>query len=213
MPSPTDDIATLYTRFAAPRPLLVVLSGPSGVGKDATLTRMKELGYPFHFVVTATTRPRRPGEVDGVDYHFVSMAEFADMIDRDELLEYAIVYGDYKGIPKRDVRQALASGQDVVMRVDVQGAATIRRLVPQAITIFLIAESEQDLMDRLSQRKTESPEALKMRIATARREMLRLPEFDYVVINRRDRLDETVQQIAAIIQAEKCRTDWEPVSL
>jgi len=174
---------------------------------------MKELGYPFHFVVTTTTRPRRPGEVDGVDYHFVSMAEFADMIDQDELLEYAIVYGDYKGIPKRDVRQALASGQDVVMRVDVQGAATIRRLVPQAITIFLIAESEQDLMDRLSQRKTESPEALKMRIATARKEMLRLPEFDYVVINRRDRLDETVQQVAAIIQAEKCRTDWEPVSL
>lgn len=212
-PLPLEDINALCARFADARPVLVVLSGPSGVGKDATLARMKEMGYPFHFVVTATTRPRRPNEVDGVDYYFVSKAEFADMIERDELLEYAIVYGDYKGVPKRHVRQALASGQDVLMRLDVQGAATVRRLIPQAVTIFLMPESEQDLIERLSSRKTESPDELKMRIATARQEMLRVPEFDYVVINRRGRLDETVQQVVAIIQAEKCRVDWEPVIL
>ncbi len=208
-----EDVKALYARFMAPRPVLVVLSGPSGVGKDATLKRMKALGYPFHFVVTATTRPRRPDEVDGVDYYFVSMAEFAEMIERDELLEYAVVYGDYKGIPKRHIRQALASGQDVIMRLDVQGAATIRRLIPQAVTIFLTPESEEDLVERLKQRKTESPEKLKMRIATARKEMLRVNEFDYVVVNRQGQLDKTVEQVVAIIQAEKCRVDWEPVEL
>ncbi|MCD6289817.1 MAG: guanylate kinase [Anaerolineae bacterium] len=196
-----------------PRPVLVVISGPSGVGKDATLKRMKELGYPFYFVVTATTRPPRPGEVDGVDYHFVSVPEFADMIDRDELLEYAIVYGDYKGIPKQHVRDALASGQDVIMRLDVQGTATVRRLVPRAITIFLMPESEEALIERLRRRKTEPPEGLKMRIATARKEILRVDEFDYVVVNRDGCLDETVQQVVSIIHAEKRRVDWEPVAL
>jgi guanylate kinase len=213
MSLPLEDINALCAHFANLRPVLVVLSGPSGVGKDATLTRMKEMGYPFYFVVTATTRPPRPNEVNGVDYYFVSKAEFADMIERNELLEYAIVYGDYKGVPKRHIRQALASGQDVLMRLDVQGAATVRRLIPQAVTIFLMPESEQDLIDRLSSRKTESPGELQTRIVTARQEMLRVSEFDYVVINRRGRLDETVRQVVAIIQAEKCRVDWEPVLL
>ena len=111
-------------------PLLIVISGPSGVGKDTVLQRMKERGLPFHFVVTATTRPQRPGEVDGVDYFFLTHDQFADMIEHNELLEHAIVYNDYKGIPKQQVRQALASGQDVVMRIDVQGAETIRTSVP-----------------------------------------------------------------------------------
>lgn len=188
------------------QPLLIVLSGPSGVGKDTVLRRMKELNMPVHFVVTTTTRPQRPGEVNGVDYIFVSMGEFADMIERGELLEYAIVYGDYKGIPKKQVREALASGKDVIMRIDVQGAATIRKLVPDAVFIFLSASSEQEMIERLWARKTESPDALKMRIATARQEMRRLHEFDYFVINRAGRLDETVDQIMAIIKAEHCRT-------
>jgi guanylate kinase len=188
------------------QPLLIVLSGPSGVGKDTVLRRMKELQMPFHFVVTATTRPQRPSEVNGVDYIFVSMGEFAEMIERGELLEYAIVYGDYKGIPKEQVRQALASGQDVIMRIDVQGAATIRKLVPNAVFIFLSASSEQEMIERLWARKTETSDALKMRIATARQEMRRLYEFDYFVINRAGRVDETVDQIMAIIKAEHCRT-------
>ncbi len=188
------------------QPLLIVLSGPSGVGKDTVLKRMKALNLPFHFVVTATTRPQRPGEVHGVDYLFVSMGEFAEMIERGELLEYAIVYGDYKGIPKAQVRQALASGKDVIMRIDVQGAATIRKLVPEAVFIFMVAPSEEELIARLRARQTETADALKMRIATARQEMRRLHEFDYFVINRAGKVDETVEQIMAIIKAEHCRT-------
>lgn len=194
-------------------PLLIVISGPSGVGKDMTINLLKEKGYPFYFVVTATTRPRRPDEVDGVDYFFVSMSRFAEMIEAGELLEYAIVYGDYKGIPKEQVRQALASGQDVIMRIDVQGAATIRRLVPEALLIFLSAESEEALVRRLQERKTEPEDQLKMRIATAREELKRLEMFDYVVINAEDQLDKTCEKIAAIIAAEKCRVQQREINL
>jgi len=194
-------------------PLLVVISGPSGVGKDMTIRRLKELGYPFYFVVTATTRPKRPDEVHGKDYFFISMSEFAEMIEARELLEYAIVYGDYKGIPKAQVREALASGQDVIMRIDVQGAATIRRLVPEAVLIYLSAESEEALVRRLRERKTEPEDQLKMRIATARQELERLDIFDYVVINAEDQLDETCHKIASIIMAEKCRLDQREINL
>lgn len=203
----------LYARLNKPRPVLVIVSGPSGVGKDATLQCMQDRGAPFYFVVTATTRPIRDNEVDGVDYHFVSMSEFATMIDEGELLEYAIVYGDYKGIPKKHVREALESGQDVIMRIDVQGAATMRNLIPNAVTIFLTAENEDELVRRLNERKTEPPDQLKMRIATARQEMKRIMEFDYVVVNREDALEETVEQVMSIIRAEKSRVDWKPVEL
>ena len=157
-----------YETLHAPRPLLVVLSGPSGVGKDAVMAQMRELNVPFYQVVTAATRSQRPGEIDGQDYHFVSIERFAAMIEQKELLEHAVVYGDYKGIPKAEVRKGLASGLDVVLRVDVQGAATIRSLVPQAVAIFLIASSEEEMVVRLRGRKTEDPGMLAMRIATAR---------------------------------------------
>jgi guanylate kinase len=208
-----DDVDLVYTSLDKPRPVLVVLSGPSGVGKDATLQAMQRRNTPFYFVVTATTRPIRPNEVDGVDYHFISMGEFAEMITNGELLEYAVVYGDYKGIPKKHVRAALASGQDVIMRIDVQGAATIRKLIPDAVTIFLTAESEDELVRRLLERKTEAPDKLKMRIATARQELKRIVDFDYVVVNRDSHLDETVDQVLSIIAAEKCRVDWTPVEI
>jgi guanylate kinase len=216
MLQPTEfdpDITALYASLNAPRPVLAVLSGPSGVGKDATLQAMQERRDNLYFVVTATTRPRRPNEADGVDYHFVSMGEFAEMIEAEELLEYAIVYGDYKGIPKKHVRAALASGKDVIMRIDVQGAATIRRLIPNAVTIFLTAESEEELVRRLLERKTEADEKLKMRIATARQELKRIVDFDYVVVNRGNQLEETVEQVLSIIAAEKSRVAWTPVEL
>ena len=208
-----DDVTPIYARQNQPHPILVVLSGPSGVGKDTTLALLKQRDLPFHFVVTTTTRPRRPAEVDGVDYHFVSVGEFAELIDANDLLEYAVVYGDYKGIPKSHVRKALASGKDVILRIDVQGAATIRRLIPEAVTIFLVAESEEEQMRRLLERKTETPDRLKMRIATARKEMQHLQDFHYVVVNRDDRQEETVDKVISIIQAEKCRVDWSPVDL
>jgi len=194
-------------------PLLVVISGPSGVGKDAVRRRMQERGCPFHFVVTATDRPQRPGEVHGKDYFFVSTAEFDRMLANGELLEHAIVYGQHKGIPKEQVRQALASGQDVLMRVDVQGAATVRRLVPEAVLIFLMPSSEEELIRRLRRRRTEDPAALQTRIAFAREELKWLPEFDYVVVNRDSKLDDTVDQIMAIITAEKCRVNPRKIEL
>ncbi len=149
----------------------------------------------------------------GKDYFFVSKAEFADMMEQGELLEHAVVYGDYKGIPKQQVREALASGKDVIMRVDVQGAATIRRLVPDAVFIFLIAESEESLVERLRERKTEESGQLKLRIATAREEIRRIDEFDYVVANEANRLDEAVHKILSIISAEKCRTHQRQIVL
>lgn len=207
------DQATWYASLQVARPLLVIISGPSGVGKDVTLRRMKERRYPFHFVVTITTRQQRPGEVDGVDYHFVSTAAFERMVAEGELLEHALVYGQYKGIPKAGVRAALASGQDVVMRVDVQGAATVRRLAPQAVSIFLTAESEEALIERLRRRRTDNEEQLRRRIQTACEELKRVNEFKYCVVNREGALDATVDTVIAIMQAEKCRVDWQPVIL
>ena len=194
-----------YKEIQRPHPLLIVISGPSGVGKDALLTRMRERDVPFHFVVTATSRPPRPGEVNGKDYYFISREKFEEMLAQGEFLEHAVVYGEYKGVPKAQVREALASGKDVIMRIDVQGAATIRKLIPQAVTIFLAASSEEELRQRLISRHTESPEKLARRIAVAREEMLRLPEFDYVVVNRDGGLDDAVDRVLAIVTAEKCR--------
>ncbi len=187
-------------------PLIVVISGPSGAGKDSVVQRMKELGYPFHFVVTATDRPPRPSEVHGRDYYFYPTDVFRRMIAQDEMLEHATVYGQLKGIPRAQVRQALETGKDVVMRLDVQGADTIKSLIPQAITVFLTVESEQELIARLRERRTESPEALQKRLDTARRELERIPEFDYTVVNRHCALDAAVDDVVAIIRAEHCRS-------
>ena len=190
---------------AAPQPLLIVISGPSGVGKDTLLTRMRENGASFHFVVTATSRPARPGETDGVDYHFVAKERFEQMIAGGELLEWAEVYGQYKGIPKREITQALASGSDVMLRVNVDGAATMKQLVPEAVFIFLAPPSADELRQRLALRMTESAEDLQRRLSVAAQEMDQLCHFDYVVINHADRLDEAVAQVQSIIHAEKQR--------
>ena len=188
-----------------PVPLLVVISGPSGVGKDTVLMRMREFGMPFHFMVTTTSREKRPGEVEGFDYHFVSNEHFEDMIANDDLLEHAVVYGEHKGIPKSQVRNALRSGKDVILRIDVQGAATIRTLAPEAILIFLIPPSKAELASRLRLRRTESPEALERRLLLADDEMERVDEFDYVVLNPEARPDEAASAIQSIIRAEKAR--------
>jgi guanylate kinase len=201
------------TPYLHPAPLVLIISGPSGAGKDATVKRMIELGFPCHFVVTATTRPRRPGEVHGVDYYFVGRDEFERMIREGELIEHAVVYGEYKGIPKRQIHEALASGRDVVMRIDVQGAARMRQVIPDAVFIFLTAPSEEELVRRLRARHTETPEALERRLATARQEMQEIHKFDYVVINREDQLDCTVHRILSIVEAEKSRAVPRKVAL
>ncbi len=167
--------------------------------------RMRELGFPFHFVVTANSRPQRSGEIDGLDYHFVSPERFEEMIAQDELLEWARVYGNYRGIPKSEVRQAIASGRDVILRVNVDGAATIKQIAPAAIFIFIAPVSMEELRRRLSLRRTETREEIEQRLSVAQYEFEQIPHFDYVVINREDRLDEAVGQIRAIIVAEKQR--------
>jgi guanylate kinase len=189
----------------APPVLLVVVSGPSGVGKDATLKRMQARGAPFHFLVTTTTRPRRPNEVEGVDYHFVSEEEFRSRLGRGEFLEHANVYGNWYGNARTDIEVGLASGTDVIMRIDVQGAATIRQRVKGAVSIFLISTLDE-LETRLRTRRTEGEAALRIRLETAANEMRERVHFDYCLRNHNSHLDETVDSILAIIRAEKLKT-------
>jgi len=183
--------------------LLIVLSGPSGVGKDALLRKMKEQKYPFHYVVTVTSRPRRERERDGVDYRFVSQREFQQMIDNGELLEWANVYGNYYGVPRKEISQALSKGRDVIVKVDVQGAATIKKILPQAVSIFLRPPSMEELERRLRQRHSESAKDLALRLRKAEEEMKSLPLFDHVLTSYQGKLDEAISQIQSIVAAEK----------
>lgn len=186
-------------------PLFIVISGPSGVGKDAVLARMKRLGRPFHYVVTATTRPKRPKETDGVNYHFLSQKEFQEMIDKGRFLEWANVYGNYYGVPKDEMTAALSGGIDTIIKVDVQGAATIKKILPQALLIFLMPPSMEELENRLTRRRSESPQQLALRLEKARAEMASLPLFDYAITSQRNKIDEVISQIEAIAVAEKLR--------
>lgn len=195
-------------------PTMVVISGPSGVGKDTVARKIIDSRPDeFYFVVTAATREPRDSEVEGVDYIFVSNDEFARMINEDELLEYAIVYRQYKGIPKQQIRDALESGKNVIMRVDVQGAATVRKLIPNAITVFLQTPSEEELINRLKDRETETSEGFALRIATARQEMHRISEFDYCVINADNEIEKAVDTILSIVDAARSRVKQQPIIL
>ncbi|MXY44828.1 MAG: guanylate kinase [Dehalococcoidia bacterium] len=194
-------------------PLLVVISGPSGVGKDAVLERMKASNVPYYFAVTATARPKRENEVDGVDYLFISRDEFQEMIVNDELLEWAEVYGNLYGVPKSPVREALARGQDVILKIDVQGGDNIRRLVPGAVYVFLAPPDMRELERRLTQRRTESSETLKVRLETAAREMEEAAKYDYVVVNRTGQIDEAVEEINEIIRHERARAGRERICI
>jgi len=195
------------------QPLLIVLSGPSGVGKDAVLARMRKSQRPFHYVVTATTRPKRAREKDGLNYHFLSQKTFQQMINEHRFLEWANVYGNYYGVPKDEVSQALARGLDTIVKVDVQGAATIKKILPQAVFIFLAPPSLEALEDRLKRRRSESSQDLALRLARAEEEIRSLLIFDYVIISDHNKLDEVVSQIDAIVAAEKCRVEPRTVKL
>ena len=200
-------------RTEEPPPLLIVISGSSGAGKDAVIERMKELRLPFSFVVTTTTRARRCNEVDAVHYNFVTVEEFWAMVQRGEMLEWAKVYDNYYGVPLHGVRAALASGRDVVVKVDVQGASTIRRKVSGATLIFIRPPSMKELERRLRSRHSETPDALAVRLGKAADEYQELPLFDYVLTSYPHRIDEVVQQIQAIVTAEKCRVHPRRVEL
>jgi guanylate kinase len=194
------------------RPLLLVLSGSSGVGKDAVLNRLKE-HCPLKHIITVTTRQPRAREIDNVHYHFISQDQFQEMVKNDRLLEWAQVYGNWYGVPREPVKQALAEGFDTVIKVDIQGAATIKKKVPQAVFIFLLPSSVEELRTRLSRRQTETQSDLALRLRLAIQEMERLHLFDYVVFNKEGKIDEAVSQIEAIITAEKCRTTPREITL
>jgi guanylate kinase len=194
-------------------PLLIVLSGPSGAGKDAILSRMKKTGYPAEFITTVTTRPKRAQETDDVDYRFVSPERFQDMLKDNQFLEHASVYGNHYGVPATPVRQALKRGKDTIVKVDTQGAANIKKLVPQAVFIFVVPPSMEELSARLKGRRTESDFDCDLRLKTAAEEMKQLPLFDYIVVNRQDKISMAVSAIEAIITAERHRVKPREVRL
>jgi guanylate kinase len=186
-------------------PLLVVISGPSGVGKDAALAELKLLDRPWRFVVTATTRPKREGERDGTDYIFLDTPSFLQLREQNELLESAQVFGRWYGVPRSQVRDALGANQDVFLKIDVQGAATVREIAPEAVFIFLAPGHPEDLRERLERRMTDGPDDIELRLRTAKHELAQMADFDYVVLNRTGELCRAVADIDAIIKAEKCR--------
>jgi len=163
------------------------------------------LGYPLEYIVTVTTRPKRARERDNLDYHFISKERFQEMIENKELLEWAEVYDNWYGVPKQPVKQALDKGLDVILKVDIQGAATIKKILPQAVLIFLTPPSMEELVTRVKQRNTESPSDLALRTKTAEEEIKQLSLFDYVVISKRNEIALAASDVGAIIAAEKCR--------
>jgi guanylate kinase len=183
-----------------------VLSGPSATGKDAIGELLTAWGLPAHLTVNATTRPPRPGETDGADYHFVSEAEFDRLEAAGGLIESALVYGQRKGVLRSEVVDPLAAGQDVIARVDVQGAATLRRLFPdETVLIFVAPPSLAEAQRRLESRHTESEAEQRLRLETAETEMDAAREFDHVVVNETGQLEQTARRIVEIIAAEKGR--------
>ena len=194
------------------KPRLIVISGPSGVGKDTVIEHLRLAHPDFVFAVTATTRARRPGEIDGVHYFFMKREEFLATREQGGF-ESAEVYGHLYGVPKNRVRNALSSGKTVVIKVDVQGASSIRDMVPEGIFIFLLPPSMAELMRRLRGRKTDDPGALMSRITTASQELRAARIFDYVVFNENERLEETLTTIDAIMTAENCRVSQRHVTL
>lgn len=188
-------------------PLLVVLSGPSGVGKTTLTRALVEQGWPGYIVVTATTRRPRNGEIDGVHYHFCSHQQFQEMARTGQLLEHAEVHGNQYGVPVAPVREQLAANRDVILTIDPQGANTIRNRTKGAVFIFLAPESLEDLTSRLDLRGQDSPEQRALRLINAEREMAQLPSYDYVIINRRERLQDAIDQLRAIMLAEHCRVN------
>ncbi len=187
------------------RSLLIILSGLPGAGKDTVIGRMKESGLMLEYIVTVTTRAKRESEQNEVDYHFTTTEKFQRMIKNNQLLEWANVYGNFYGVPKKPVKEALKARKDAFLKVDIQGAKTLKKIFPEAIFIFLIPPSKEELLNRLKTRQTESPSDLKLRLKTAEEEIKKLSLFDYVVVNWQDKIDLSVSVINAIVTAEKHR--------
>lgn len=194
-------------------PLMIVISGPSGVGKDSVLRALKKSNLPIHHVVTVNTRKPRPDEKEGVDYFFVSREKFKEMISNNEFIEYSRVYKDFKGVPKSQIREALNSSNDVVLRLDVQGAEKIKDIYPQAILIFLLPSNQDDWYKRLGGRRLSHEKDMDTRISTVKDELIKARDFDYLVVNEQNKLTKTVQTIESIIKTEHLRAKPRKISI
>ncbi|GHO67321.1 guanylate kinase [Ktedonobacter sp. SOSP1-52] len=210
VPQPSDK-SHLYTSHK--RGLLFVLSAPSGTGKDTVIQALKAQGMDFHVVASVTTRAPRAGESEGNPYHFVNQDTFDQLVANDELLEYANVHGNWYGQPKQQIRDHLSQGRDVLLKIDVQGAATIRHKLSEAIFLFLVPGSFEELAYRLTRRQTETEDERQRRLLDAQTELAQRDHYDYVVENRQGYLDKAVEQVRAIILAEHCRTQPRYVTL
>ena len=193
--------------------LLVVLSGPSGVGKDAALAELRKLDRSWHFVVTAATRKIRSGEVHGTDYIFLDEPTFLEMKERDEFVESAQVYGNWYGVPKSQITSALEQGKDVILKIDVQGAATVKKIAPNALFIFMVPGTFEELRERLSQRMTESKADIELRLKAAANDLDQSKDFARQIVNSKAHLGQAVAEIDAIIAEEKVRTDRSPIQI
>ena len=186
-------------------PLLVVFSGPSGVGKDTLIDKLLESEPRMRKVATVTTRPPRPGEVDGIHHYFVSPDRFQELIAEGALLEHALVYDNRYGVPRADVDKLISDGWDVILRTDIQGVASIKALAPHAVTIFIAPRDMEDLEARLQRRGGSDTEDHALRLETARREMEAARTFDYVVVNPENGLDKSVENVRRILAKERSR--------
>lgn len=194
------------------RPLVIVLHGPSGVGKDTVIDRLRER-TGIHRATSSTSRLPRPGEENGNHYHFLSEAEFEQKIDAGEFAEWARVYDDYKGLERREVEVPLSEGRDVIIRTDVQGARTWRERLDGAVYIFLMAEDRESLRTRLSSRGSEDAVSLARRIGELEEELADIENNDYVVYNRHGEIEQTVDEIEQIIRNERRNRKRTPVRL
>lgn len=196
---------SLHFSFDKPQPLILVISGLSGSGKDAVINRMNEISdAKFHFVVTCNTRKRRENEIDGKDYHFITREKFLSMIENGEMIEHSVVYDDLKGVPRFEIEDAFRIGQDIILRLDSQGMQKIKAIYPQTISIFILPPDADAWLTRLRARNTETEESLQIRIQTAEKELAGVSQFDYIVIN--DRIDQAAMDILTILRAEHMRS-------
>ncbi|MGI6343644.1 MAG: guanylate kinase [Bacillota bacterium] len=187
--------------------ILLVVSGPSGVGKGTICSGLLRNHPDISYSVSVTTRQPRPGERDGEDYFFISRQRFACMRDQGELLEWAEVFGNYYGTPRAQVMQRLQAGENVMLEIDTQGALQVKSSYPECVMVFIWPPSYRELERRIVGRGTETPETLQLRLHDARREMQRVINYDYVVVNRPGRVNEAIRDLEAIIQAERARVD------
>ncbi len=196
---------SLHFSFDKPQPLILVISGLSGSGKDAVINRMNEISdTKFHFVVTCNTRKRRENEIDGKDYHFITREKFLSMIENGEMIEHSVVYDDLKGVPRFEIEDAFRIGQDIILRLDSQGMQKIKAIYPQTISIFILPPDADAWLTRLRARNTETEDSLQIRIRTAEKELAGVSQFDYIVIN--DRIDQAATDILTILRAEHMRS-------